>query len=79
MSDHRSRNHDARNNDGFRILCGVAMIFLAVVLAINGVRQLGQSHIVSGVIGLLGTGLLLLAGAMLLGGLIKRLIVRKKK
>lgn len=81
MSDPRKHDdqQDLMKSDGFRILCGVSMLFLAVVLAVSAVRQLIRGMIFSGVVGLVGTALFALVSAILLVGLIKRFFVRKKK
>lgn len=81
MSDSRKRaeQQDLMKSDGFRILCGVSMLFLAIVLAVSAIRQLSRGLIFSGVVGLVGTGLFTLVSAILLVGLIKRFFLRKKK
>ena len=75
---HQSKRpaHEPMNNDGFRIVCSIATLFLAVVLAVDGIGQLAEGSVFGGVIGLLGTVLMLLSGAILLSGLVKRLIAR---
>ena len=80
MSDQSKRPaHEPMNNDGFRIVCSIATLFLAVVLAVDGIKQLSGGNVFGGVMGLLGTALMLLSGAILLSGLIKRLIVKITK
>ena len=80
MSDQSKRPaHEPMNNDGFRVVCSIATLFLAVVLAVDGIKQLSGGNVFGGIMGLLGTALMLLSGAILLSGLIKRLIAKVTK
>ena len=78
MSDRPDSKREMQQTGGFRILLTVSMLFLAVVLAINAIGQLRRGAVAGGIIGLLGTALFALVGIIVLGGLVKSILTKRR-
>lgn len=67
----------AKRSAALSAVMGVALLFLAVVLAKGAVTQLGTGHTVSGCISIVGAVLFLAVGLMMLNDLRKRCLDKK--